>query len=387
MNSCGDFASPQLFQSTTMSRLTTGTKQGQLTERIRGTAGKLPGAGQGEAEMGRQVTAGVKAGPCFKTGHSFKTGQALGRVMVLGAALCGLAGAGLARQDNAPVRPVTMAEILAASPAADWRRLDPENTLYLDLETPGGERGRVVIELAPAFAPRHVDVIRKIARGGAVSPAVTRVQDGFVTQWRLTTKELPALPAEFTRKARSSSEAGPDLRFTALPDRDTFAPEVGFVDGFPAARDPESGTAWLVHCYGMVAVGRDNAANSGNGAELYTVIGQAPRQLDRNMTVVGRIVSGVELLSALPRGKGAMGFYEAPQNPVAIRAVRLAADLPAAEQVALDVLRTDSPTFTALVEARRNRRDAFYHVPANAIDVCSVPLPVRESRPETAQAR
>lgn len=312
--------------------------------------------------------------------------QAIGCLIVLIAALCGVTSEALAQQAApaspiTPARPVTMADILAASPAADWRPLDPENTLYLDLETPDREVGRVVIELAPGFAPRHVETIRSIARAGAVAPAVNRVQDNFVTQWQLTTAELPALKAEFTRKA------GADLRFTPLPDRDVYAPKVGFVDGFPAARDPQAGTAWLVHCYGMVAVGRENAADSGNGAELYTVIGQAPRQLDRNMTVVGRIVSGVELLSALPRGKDAMGFYEAPQTPINIQAVRLAADVPAGERKALEVLRTDSATFKALVEARRNRRDAFYHVPANAIDVCNVPLPVRERATETVQAR
>lgn len=298
------------------------------------------------------------------------------------AAQVGQSGAGQsgARQGDA-AKPVTMHEILAASPAADWRPLDPQNTLYLDLETSGREPRRVVIELAPGFAPKHVEAIRSMVRAGAVSPAINRVQDNFVTQWQLTATPQPALQAEFTRKA------GPDLRFTALTDRDTYAPEVGFVDGFPAARDPQAGMAWLVHCYGMVAVGRENSADSGNGAELYTVIGQAPRQLDRNMTVIGRIVSGAELLSSLPRGKGAMGFYEAPQTPIAIRAVRLAADIPASEREALEVLRTDSPTFKDLIEARRNRRDAFYHVPANAIDVCNVPLPVRQQSIQTAKTR
>ncbi len=333
--------------------------------------------------MARTVGKGVTgAGTGLDEHGIFVLRHVFSRLVVLLAvlaALCGLGVGGAFAADPQAAKPVTMADILAQSPASDWRLLDPQNTLYLDLDGPGGQSGRVVIELAPGFAPRHVETIRAIARAGAVSPAVTRVQDNFVTQWRLTTAELPPLKAEFTRNA--------GVLFTALPDRDTFAPEVGFMDGFPAARDPQSGTAWLVHCYAMVAVGRENAADSGNGAELYTVIGQAPRQLDRNMTVVGRIVSGVERLSALPRGTGAMGFYESPQTPITIRSVRLAADLPANERQALEALRTDSQTFAALVEARRNRRDAFYHVPANAIDVCNVPLPVREHRPETAQVR
>lgn len=288
------------------------------------------------------------------------------------------AGGALAAEpgaDSAQTRPLAMAEILAAAPATDWRSLDPENTLYLDLDA-----GRVVIELAPAFAPGHVAAIRGMARAEAGEPAITRVQDNFVTQWRLTSAEARPLKAEFTRSAA-------DLRFTPLPDGDVYAPEAGFAGEMPAARDPQQGAAWLVHCYGMVGVGRENAADSGTGAALYAVIGQAPRQLDRNMTVVGRVVSGMELLSALPRGNGALGFYEAPQAPLPIRAVRLAADVPEAEREALAVLRTDSSSFAALVESRRNRKDAFYHVPANAIDVCNVPLPVRQKAEEAAQAR
>ena len=277
-------------------------------------------------------------------------------------------------------KPRTTAEILAAAPAGDWRPLDPESTLYLDLEA-GDQKGRVVIELAPAFAPRHIEAIKAMVRAGTKDAAITRVQDNFVAQWRLTSQPAPALKAEFTRAD------GPDLAFTPLPDRDVYAPEAGFAREMPAARDAKAGTAWLVHCYGMVGVGRENGADSGNGAELYAVIGQAPRQLDRNITVVGRVVSGMELLSSLPRGQGAMGFYEAPAQPIPFKAVRLAADVPQAEQLPLEVLRTDSSTFAALVEARRNRQDAFYHVPANAIDVCNVPIPVRERPTQVTQAQ
>jgi peptidylprolyl isomerase len=152
---------------------------------------------------------------------------------------------------------------------------------------------------------------------------------------------------------------------------------VGFSGGFPAARDPGAGQAWLAHCYGMVGAGRGNEADSGNGSELYVVTGHAPRQLDRNIALVGRVVQGMELLSVLPRGAGPMGFYEQPSQHVPIMSVRVAADLPEAERVPLEVLRTDTATFAALVEARRNRRDDWYKVPAGYIDLCNVPLPAR----------
>jgi peptidylprolyl isomerase len=152
---------------------------------------------------------------------------------------------------------------------------------------------------------------------------------------------------------------------------------VGFVDSFPAARDPATGQAWLTHCYGSVGVGRDNDPATGNGAELYAVIGHAPRQLDHNVVVVGRVRQGIELLSSLPRGTGDGGFYKTPKERVPIRSVRIAADLPPAQRTPLEVLRSDSASFAQLVEARRNRRDAFYIQPAGYIDLCSVMLPVR----------
>jgi peptidylprolyl isomerase len=178
------------------------------------------------------------------------------------------------------------------------------------------------------------------------------------------------LAAEFERPLRG-------LAVTRLPDADTYAPQVGFVDGLPVAVDPGLGRAWLVHCYGMVGAGRDTDVDSGGGAELYAVIGQAPRHLDRNVTLLGRVVAGMELLAALPRGSGPLGRYEHPEQHVPIRAVSVAADVPAAQRSELEVLRTDTPTFLAYVEARRSRHEDWFKVPAGRVDVCNVPIPVR----------
>ena len=279
----------------------------------------------------------------------------------------------------APVPPKarTTQEILDATRPSDWRTLDPARTLYLELAS-----GRVIIELAPGFAPAHVANITTLAHEGYWNGlAIIRSQDNFVVQWGDPNAEDEAkkkplggakakLPAEFERAAKG-------LAFHALPDADGWAPQVGFVDGFPAARDPKTGRAWLAHCYGAVGAGRNNEADSSTGAELYVVTGQSPRQLDRNITVVGRVVQGMELLSALPRGTGPLGFYEKPEQHVGIRAIRLAGDVPAAERTALEILRTDTPLFDELVESRRNRRDAFYKRPAGHIDLCNVLLPTR----------
>jgi len=168
---------------------------------------------------------------------------------------------------------------------------------------------------------------------------------------------------------------------TRLPDHDTYAPETGFDGDFPAGSDGKN--EWLLHCYGMVGAGRDNAPDSGSGVELYAVTGQAPRQLDRNITLVGRVIQGMELLSSLPRGTGPMGFYENSAQRTIIKSVRVAADLPESQRTELEELRTDTPTFTAYVETRRNRHEEWFKVPAGRVDVCNVALPVR---PRTAAA-
>ena len=266
-----------------------------------------------------------------------------------------------------------MAEVLAASTPADWRPLDPENTLYLQLAT-----GRVVIELAPSFAPLHVANIRKLVRQGYYDGLpIVRSQDNYVVQWadpdgkRGLGDARSTLPAEFTVAWT------PAIPFTRLPDVDGYAPEVGFSNGFPVGRDPRAGQAWLAHCYAMVGVGRGTEVDSGSGAELYVVNGHAPRHLDRNIAVVGRVVQGMELLSTLPRGTGPLGFYEKPEQFVPIRSVRLAADVPEADRARLEVIRTDTATFAALVESRRNRRDDWYKVPAGHVELCNVPIVVR----------
>lgn len=274
-------------------------------------------------------------------------------------------------------KPSTVAAVLAASKPEEWRRLDPERTIYMDLDS-----GRVVLELSPTFAPRHVENIRALARSGWFDGlSINRVQDNFVTQWGDPEGKKPIvgaatrLPAEFERSWTS------DIAFSALPDGDVFAPEAGFVEGFWAAGDRKANRIWLAHCYGTLGVGRDTAADSGSGAELYVVIGHAPRQLDRNITVAGRAVSGMELLASLPRGTEALGFYKTAAERIPIRRFRLAADVPVEERTELELLRTDSESFAEVVEARRNRRDEWYKVPAGQIDLCSAPLPVRRVTP------
>lgn len=292
------------------------------------------------------------------------------------AALPGCSGARAAASEDPPVERRTTQALLDASTAADWRTPDLDSTLYMDIAG-----GRVVIELAPGFAPQHVANIRTLAREGFWNGlTLYRSQDNFVVQFGDIAEEgapgksigsaQATLPAEFDRAASG-------LAFHALPDPDGWATETGFADGFPAARDPKTGRAWLAHCYGTLGAGRDMAPDSSNGTELYVVTGQSPRQLDRNITVVGRVLQGMELLSVLPRGTGPLGFYEDPAQRAPIRAIRLASEVPHAERTPIEVLRTDTPLFDAVVESRRNRRDDWYLQPAGHIDLCNITVPVR----------
>ena len=234
----------------------------------------------------------------------------------------------------------------------------------------------MVIELAPAFAPVHVANIRRLAGEHWYDGlSVERVQDDYVTQWGDPEGKKP-LPRDVVRSPPPEYERpAAGLRLLPLPFRDTYAPVVGVVSAFPVAED--GGRAWLTHCYGAVGVGRDLNPDTGTGAELYVVIGQAPRWLDRNIALVGRVVSGVEALSSLPRGTGKLGFYTEAAQRTSIRQVRVGSDVPADEQPHLRQLRPESATFELWVQARANRQDSFFLRPAGAVDVCSALPPVQ----------
>ncbi len=268
------------------------------------------------------------------------------------------------------------AEVIAASTAADWRPIDPENLLVMDL----ADGGRVIVELAPDFAPVHVANMRRFARAGWWNEAtIYRVQDNYVAQWGNGDSEV-AMPDGVVAQPPAEYErplAGLAIRPLGFPD--PYAPMVGHVDGWPVAYDPGRNMAWLTHCYATVGVGRDLAPSTGTGGELYAVIGHSPRPLDRNIANVGRVIEGIGLLAARPRGTGALGFYQAErgETPVPIRAIRIAADMPAAERPEFEVMRSDTEAFSRYVTGRANRGGTFFTVPAGGVDVCNVNVPVR----------
>nr|WP_282452952.1 peptidylprolyl isomerase [Lysobacter sp. CAU 1642] len=272
---------------------------------------------------------------------------------------------------------LTTAEVLAQSAPQEWKEIPADRLLVMDIE-----RGQILLELAPEFAPEHVANIRILAgQGHWDGLAILRSQDNYVVQWGDPNAEKPEarralrqakerLPAEFDRPVDG-------LPFEALLDPDAYAARTGFSLGFPVGRDADNQRTWLLHCYATLGAGRDMAADSSTGAELYVVTGHAPRHLDRNITTVGRVIEGIEHLSSLPRGTGPLGFYESPEQHVPIRRIRLAADLPESERPRRERLDTHSRSFRLLIEARRHRREEWFVNPVGRLEVCNVPLPVR----------
>ncbi len=294
--------------------------------------------------------------------------------------------------------PMAPSEVVASAPAADWVAIDPADLLVMTLapDTSGRER-RVIIQLMPApFAQGWVGNIRALAAAHWWDgTSVNRVQDNYVVQWG-DASEAKALPDGLRTVPQTDYEVdfqGASLsadRYSAVSPNffgggnDPYG-RSEFYAGWPVA-SMFVGTGlrarnhvWPVHCYGMVGVGRGLSPDTGTGAELYTVIGHAPRHLDRNIALVGRVVEGIENLSSLPRGTGALGFYESAEERVTITSVRIGSELAEGERPRFQYMNTNSSSFFRYSDARANRRDAFFIVPAGGADICNVPVPVRRA--------
>lgn len=348
--------------------------------------------------------------------------------MLLAVAAASLAVPVLA-EDVAP--PPSPGEIAAAAKPDEWVAIDASDLLVMDLAPDSaGKARRVVIQLMPPpFGEGWIGNIRKLAAAHWWDgTSVNRVQDNYVAQWGDATEKKPlpeglvvvpesgyvttsdaisnakgarltpdvdpssalaaavgaAEAASSGERSRAAQISIDGTRTKTAPDgwheRDSYAPWVEIQAGWPLAAEEMGDGAWRywpVHCYGAVGVGRNMSPDTGSGAELYAVIGHAPRHLDRNIALVGRVVSGIEHLSSLPRGTEALGFYAEEKERVPIVSIRLASELPAAEQPKFEYLSTESDSFARYADARANRRDPFFIKPAGGADICNIPVPVR----------
>ena len=273
--------------------------------------------------------------------------------------------------------PRTPADVVAAAPKAAWKEIPADDLLVLDMAS---DR-RVVIQLAPQFAPVHVANVQKFARSNWWEGAsVYRVQDNYVAQWGQGEKENPSPAGIVARPPHEYWRALKGIVPRPLGSADPYAGSAGFWRGWPVAYNRGRGWAALPHCYGYVGVARGLAPDTGSGAELYAIIGHAPRQLDRNIAVVGRVIDGIQHLSSLPRGSEALGFYKEERQHVPIVRIQLASQAEPAVQPRFEYLDTQSASFGSYLQLRANRSDDFYRVPAGGVDLCNAPVPVREAK-------
>lgn len=313
-----------------------------------------------------------------------------------------------------PAAALSPGEIVAASPATDWQAISRDDLLVMDLAPDAKSRPRrVVIQLMPEpFSQGWVGNVRKLAAAHWWDGlTVYRVQDNWVSQWgdadgedKGKAKPLPVglekvpqtryvVRPEGAERSATHEELDTWLatmegthgawhalthKGAVIKDADPYADETFFYRGWPLAASRKGPSAWPVHCYASIGVARDAPPDTGTGAELYAAIGHAPRQLDRNLAVVGRVIDGIQYLSSLPRGPAPMGIYADPAERAAIQSLhpaREVADLPHYE-----FLSTESDSFHRYAEASANRQEAFYVQPAGGIDICNLKVPVRVAK-------
>jgi len=262
----------------------------------------------------------------------------------------------------------------AAQDEAEWRSVDPSSTAYLQLAG-----GAVVVELNAEFAPATVAQFKRLVRDGFYDGlSFYRVVDGFVAQggdgsdMGEASNSEPMLRAEFER------EWSEGLPFVSVQKPDMFAPETGFIDGFAAARDLHTRRVWLTHCPGVIAMARNDGPDTGS-TDFYIVIGQAPRYLDRNLTIFGRVVYGMDVVHRVIRGPfEANGMIAGGEPRTIIEKIVIASDLPANEQKKVQVKNTSGGEFRQELDSRRHRGPPFFHhKPPEVLDVCQVPVPGR----------
>jgi len=267
----------------------------------------------------------------------------------------------------------------AVSLAADdltWRQVDPENLVFMEL----GE-GRVTIELNPLFAPRTVEQFRQLVRDRFYDGlSFYRVIDGFVAQGG-DGSDLGELSLVPLIKAEFETELPTEVRFTPVQKGDLFAAETGFIEGFAIARDETGKNYWLTHCPGTVAMARGDGADSSR-TDFYIVIGQAPRYLDRNMNVFGRVIEGMDVVQRIQRGRtDENGIIQDETRSSRIRKMTLASDIPKSERLSAFVMDTHSRGFERLLKERRDRKQKFFHnKPPEVLDVCQVPMAGRVTK-------
>jgi peptidylprolyl isomerase len=172
--------------------------------------------------------------------------------------------------------------------SAEARELDLENTLYLELKD-----GRVVIEMRPDLAPKHVKRIKELVREGFYDGIVFhRVIEGFMAQTGDPT-------------GTGTGGSGKNLKAEFNKGR---------------------------HVRGAVSMAR--AANIHSADSQFFIVFRAAPHLDGQYTYWGQVVEGMEHVDAIKKGAGGNGEVTDPDTIIRLRVaadVEAAADAPAKE--------------------------------------------------------
>lgn len=241
-----------------------------------------------------------------------------------------------------------------------WRNLDPENTLIID-----SSKGRLIIEMRPEMAPKAIERIKLLTREKVYDGLqFHRVIAKFVAQTGNPnnkdggTSNHPNLPPEMLFRIPYS-----DIGAWASQSSDSAT---GFIGSVPIQSLPLTDTnkksqaalrSWGAHCPGVAGMGRDEVRDSAN-SELYFML-DAYRSLDRDYTVFGRIVSGMDVLLSLQHG-------EPPAHPDVMQTVRIMADIPEASRPAIKV--PSDMAMSKMIAQKREEKGADF-------SVCDVRIP------------
>ncbi len=255
--------------------------------------------------------------------------------------------------------------IIGSASADVWQQVNNDDVLRIDLPT-----GRVYVQLNPQLAPGHVDNIKKLAREGFYDGLnVYRFVESFVAQGgdqsgeKQPTQGSKGITGEMFLTTENSIE------ITPINAVDGYADKTGFLNGFAVAQNSDGKKTWMTHCTGTFAMARSNEIDSG-GTEFYITL--APqRYLDKNTTVFGRVLEGMEHAQRLLRTP----VNGQPFNPIS--QVRVLSDIAGEDNSAFTVFDTSSEDFKELIESRKNRPSEWFIDKPNHTDVCSVSIPTK----------
>jgi len=262
---------------------------------------------------------------------------------------------------------------IAQAQENEWRKLDPNHAILMTLP-----HGQVVIELAPQFSPNHVKRFKTLAKKGHYDGnKFYRVIDGFVAQGG--PKDGSVKDKAITEmKLEGDFATDKNFSFTLVQENDLFAQQTGFKDGFALGHNPSENKAWMLHCPGVIAMARSNEADSAT-SHFYITNGQAPRYLDRIMTVFGRVVYGMNHVQAITRTSVTPGDTPVDEKDYTpMISMQLMSDLPAEQQIQLEIRNTEHPNYEKKLSDRKKRENAFFFKkPPPVLDICQTPVGVR----------